>query len=117
MLQLLVKTAVGLLSAFAVIALFHQGISIYYDWSKKRRRLAAINTEYEALRSVRVDAVYHHGWASSRGDHKEADSHEKHVMEIDKRLECLRKQYEVIEAGGDPSELEALEIDETPKDR
>eukprot|EP00439_Symbiodinium_sp_Y106_P048939 s5575_g6.t1 len=42
------------------------------QWQQKQARLDAINKEYENLRSVRKDAVYHHGWAQSRGDWKEA---------------------------------------------
>ncbi|CAE7500797.1 unnamed protein product, partial [Symbiodinium sp. KB8] len=41
------------------------------QWQQKQARLDAINKEYENLRSVRKDAVYHHGWAQSRGDWKE----------------------------------------------
>merc|ERR550525_848034 len=71
----------------------------YGRWRAKSARLDAINKEYEMLRSVRQDAVYHHGWANSRGDYREAESHEKHVMEIDLKLDLLRRQYTAIEAG------------------
>jgi len=51
--------------------------------------LDLINEQYERYRSVRQDAVYHYGWAKSRGDYSESRSHENHVMEIDKKLEFL----------------------------
>mmetsp|Transcript_13160 Transcript_13160/g.29983 ORF Transcript_13160/g.29983 Transcript_13160/m.29983 type:complete len:122 (+) Transcript_13160:56-421(+) len=63
------------------------------------RRLDSINEDYERLRSIRQDVVYHHGWATSRGDFKEADSHEEHCIEIDKKLDQLRKHFEAVKAG------------------
>eukprot|EP00747_Dinoflagellata_sp_TGD_P206519 gnl/TRDRNA2_/TRDRNA2_80214_c0_seq1.p2 gnl/TRDRNA2_/TRDRNA2_80214_c0~~gnl/TRDRNA2_/TRDRNA2_80214_c0_seq1.p2 ORF type:complete len:120 (-),score=27.84 gnl/TRDRNA2_/TRDRNA2_80214_c0_seq1:70-429(-) len=75
----------------------------FLRWCEKRRRLERqldlINEQYETLRSVRKDVVYHYGWAKSRGDFKEAESHEDHVEQIDKKLELLRKQYAAAEAG------------------
>mmetsp|Transcript_6455 Transcript_6455/g.11217 ORF Transcript_6455/g.11217 Transcript_6455/m.11217 type:complete len:122 (+) Transcript_6455:61-426(+) len=78
------------------------------------RRLDAINDEYESLRSVRQDVVYHHGWATSRGDYKEADAHEEHVMEIDRKLEQLRGRYEAVKAGLD-TEVESVKVDGKPE--
>mmetsp|Transcript_46652 Transcript_46652/g.108965 ORF Transcript_46652/g.108965 Transcript_46652/m.108965 type:complete len:117 (-) Transcript_46652:42-392(-) len=69
------------------------------QWQQKQARLDAINKEYENLRSVRKDAVYHHGWAQSRGDWKEAEDHEAHVVEIDKKLGILKEQYQAVEDG------------------
>ncbi|CAE8636077.1 unnamed protein product [Polarella glacialis] len=68
-------------------------------WQRKQRRLDDLNKQHETLRSVRQDAVYHHGWANSRGDYKEADSHESHVRDIDKKLANLKRQFEAVEVG------------------
>eukprot|EP00416_Gambierdiscus_australes_P033345 CAMPEP_0171106604 /NCGR_PEP_ID=MMETSP0766_2-20121228/65116_1 /TAXON_ID=439317 /ORGANISM="Gambierdiscus australes, Strain CAWD 149" /LENGTH=112 /DNA_ID=CAMNT_0011567727 /DNA_START=109 /DNA_END=448 /DNA_ORIENTATION=- len=78
--------------------------------------LDAIDKEYETLRMVRQDAVYHHGWAHSRGDYKEAESHEKHVMEIDGKLDDLRRQYQAVEAGL-LENFDGVTIDETLKNK
>merc|ERR1719498_1360388 len=77
---------------------------------RRNKRLDSINEQYERYRSVRIDAVYHHGWAKSRGDHSEAKSHEAHVMDIDKKLEVLKRQYQAVEAD-QLDEAEALAID------
>ncbi|CAJ1336403.1 unnamed protein product [Effrenium voratum] len=68
-------------------------------WQRKQARLDAINQEYENLRSVRKDAVYHHGWAQSRGEFREAKDHEAHVVDIDRKLGILREQYKAVEDG------------------
>eukprot|EP00449_Zooxanthella_nutricula_P027922 CAMPEP_0198538754 /NCGR_PEP_ID=MMETSP1462-20131121/48042_1 /TAXON_ID=1333877 /ORGANISM="Brandtodinium nutriculum, Strain RCC3387" /LENGTH=134 /DNA_ID=CAMNT_0044268787 /DNA_START=37 /DNA_END=438 /DNA_ORIENTATION=- len=68
-------------------------------WRRKQQKLDAINVQYERLRSARQDAVYHHGWATSRGDLKEADAHEAHVIELDRKLQVLRDQYDSVSAG------------------
>ncbi|CAK9115466.1 unnamed protein product [Durusdinium trenchii] len=55
---------------------------------------------YQSLRRwQRKDAVYHHGWAQSRGEFKEAQDHEAHVEDIDKKLAILREQYKAVEDG------------------
>lgn len=60
--------------------------------------------------------VYHHGWANSRGDCKEAECHEKQVMEIDQKLQALAKRYEDVKAGN-ISELQQVEVVENVKDK
>ncbi|CAK9115582.1 Hypothetical protein SCF082_LOCUS53488 [Durusdinium trenchii] len=75
----------------ACVAVF--GMRAYQSlrrWQRKQARLDTINNEYENLRSIRKDAVYHHGWAQSRGEFKEAQDHEAHVEDIDK---CIRQQF------------------------
>mmetsp|Transcript_4447 Transcript_4447/g.6245 ORF Transcript_4447/g.6245 Transcript_4447/m.6245 type:complete len:126 (-) Transcript_4447:137-514(-) len=92
-------------------------------WRSKQERLNKINAKYEMLRSVRQDAVYHYGWANSRGDFKEADGHEAHVMEIDRKLDILRQQYEAVEEHGpqvvDDVALSTFQVvsNERPKDK
>mmetsp|Transcript_26700 Transcript_26700/g.75430 ORF Transcript_26700/g.75430 Transcript_26700/m.75430 type:complete len:119 (+) Transcript_26700:140-496(+) len=86
-------------------------------WWRKRSRLDDINKQYERLRSVRQDAVYHHGWATSRGDYKEAESHERHVMDLDAKLKILRAQYGKIEAGAPVEEVDGVVVQENLKDR
>mmetsp|Transcript_79024 Transcript_79024/g.255894 ORF Transcript_79024/g.255894 Transcript_79024/m.255894 type:complete len:118 (+) Transcript_79024:3-356(+) len=94
----------------------YRGLGSFRRWRRKQRRLDAINSEYETLRSVRQDAVYHHGWANSRGDYKEAESHERHVVEIDRKLDVLRGQYKAVEAG-QLEEVDGVVVDETFKDK
>eukprot|EP00930_Biecheleria_cincta_P099493 TRINITY_DN91116_c0_g1_i1.p1 TRINITY_DN91116_c0_g1~~TRINITY_DN91116_c0_g1_i1.p1 ORF type:complete len:119 (-),score=18.85 TRINITY_DN91116_c0_g1_i1:47-403(-) len=84
---------------------------------RKQARLDAINKEYENLRSVRKDAIYHHGWANSRGDYKEALSHEAHVEAIDGKLECLKRQYKAVEDGEIEDDISGVFVHETYKDR
>merc|ERR1719221_775259 len=81
-------------------------------WRRKQNKLDEINSRYERLRSVRQDAVYHHGWANSRGDYKEGGSHEQHVIEIDRKLEKLRKMYEMVEADQEVQDFEGISIEE-----
>mmetsp|Transcript_61168 Transcript_61168/g.145679 ORF Transcript_61168/g.145679 Transcript_61168/m.145679 type:complete len:122 (+) Transcript_61168:100-465(+) len=94
----------------AIVLLVCLALLLYYgrrllQWGlakyRLEKRLDSINEEYERLRQVRQDVVYHHGWATSRGDHKEAESHEKHVIEIDEKLEKLRDRYDAVKAGQD----------------
>jgi len=94
----------------------HRAWRFLKRWRRKQRRLDAINSEYETLRSVRQDAVYHHGWANSRGDYKEAVSHEQHVMEIDQKLDTLRKQFQAVEAG-QLEDVDGVIVVEASKDK
>mmetsp|Transcript_144215 Transcript_144215/g.401871 ORF Transcript_144215/g.401871 Transcript_144215/m.401871 type:complete len:117 (-) Transcript_144215:99-449(-) len=116
---MMLRWASWLLAAPLLVALSVLGRrawSCFWQWRRKQRRLDAINSEYETLRSVRQDAVYHHGWANSRGDYKEAESHEQHVMDIDKKLDNLRRQYEAVEAG-QLEEVDGVIVEETFKDK
>eukprot|EP00931_Biecheleriopsis_adriatica_P044271 TRINITY_DN25307_c0_g1_i1.p1 TRINITY_DN25307_c0_g1~~TRINITY_DN25307_c0_g1_i1.p1 ORF type:complete len:114 (+),score=26.80 TRINITY_DN25307_c0_g1_i1:44-385(+) len=85
-------------------------------WQRKNARLDAINRHYESLRSARKDAIYHHGWANSRGDYKEAQGHEAHVEEIDRKLDLLRKQYEAVERG-ESENISGIVVEERLKDK
>lgn len=85
-------------------------------WQRKQARLDAINGEYENLRSIRKDAVYHHGWAQSRGEFKEAQDHEAHVMDIDKKLANLREQYKAVE-DGQLDDFTAVVVEERSKEK
>eukprot|EP00913_Durusdinium_trenchii_P013292 g12476.t1 len=62
------------------------------------------------------DAVYHHGWAQSRGEFKEAQDHEAHVEDIDKKLAILREQYKAVEDGR-LDDFAGVVINEGSKDR
>eukprot|EP00434_Breviolum_minutum_P007839 symbB.v1.2.006916.t1/scaffold417.1/size208627/4 len=91
-----------LLALLVTVLLALLGLRAYQSlrrWQRKQARLDTINAEYENLRSIRKDAVYHHGWAQSRGEFKEARDHEAHVEDIDKKLSALREQYKAVEDG------------------
>ncbi|CAJ1336402.1 unnamed protein product [Effrenium voratum] len=92
----------ALSASLTVLVLAIYGRRVYIAvrrWQRKQARLDAINQEYENLRSVRKDAVYHHGWAQSRGEFREAKDHEAHVVDIDRKLGILREQYKAVEDG------------------
>mmetsp|Transcript_13955 Transcript_13955/g.31780 ORF Transcript_13955/g.31780 Transcript_13955/m.31780 type:complete len:119 (+) Transcript_13955:3-359(+) len=114
----------ALLAALALAALLlvvygRRAWRSFARWRSKRRRLDEINSTYEALRSLRQDAVYHHGWAKSRGEPKEAIAHAEHVEEIDRKLEVLRQRYEAVEAGGieEDDVARAVVVEERCKDK
>eukprot|EP00928_Gymnodinium_smaydae_P012963 TRINITY_DN14737_c0_g2_i1.p2 TRINITY_DN14737_c0_g2~~TRINITY_DN14737_c0_g2_i1.p2 ORF type:complete len:120 (+),score=29.62 TRINITY_DN14737_c0_g2_i1:74-433(+) len=95
------EVLLGAVGAIAFVVLFIALVRAwrwYSRWARKQKRLDDINSEYELLRSVRQDALYHHGWAGSRGDHKEAEAHERHVMDIDEKLAKLKELYQSVEA-------------------
>eukprot|EP00933_Yihiella_yeosuensis_P053765 TRINITY_DN52059_c0_g1_i1.p1 TRINITY_DN52059_c0_g1~~TRINITY_DN52059_c0_g1_i1.p1 ORF type:complete len:130 (+),score=16.91 TRINITY_DN52059_c0_g1_i1:37-390(+) len=110
-------TALVLLVLASVTCLFiYRFFSWFRTWRRKQKRLDDINEKYECLRSARGDAVYHHGWAMSRGEHKEAKAHELHVIELDRKLAILKKQYEAAENGEIP-QIDGVYVDERHKDK
>ncbi len=118
--------AIAIMSATWLLLLIVPFVGFFgvrmYRWARnfmrRKRKLDAINKDYETLRSVRHDAVYHYGWASSRGDTKEADAHELHVMEIDRKLGVLKRKYEAIQAGTEEATgVDSILVDELDKDK
>lgn len=67
-------------------------------WRFKKKRLDAINSDYEHLRAARHDLVDHFYWAVQRGDDAEADSHGRRVRSTDKKLDALRASYEAVDS-------------------
>jgi len=98
----------GVLALFIVIAF---GLWLKYLprirlYREKLSALNNINAKYIRLCRERKDLVFHFFWAVDRGDSKEADSYEKHVLEIDDKLDRLREEYLAVEKGGAAALLE-----------
>eukprot|EP00916_Digyalum_oweni_P025709 GHVL01042315.1.p1 GENE.GHVL01042315.1~~GHVL01042315.1.p1 ORF type:complete len:117 (+),score=23.86 GHVL01042315.1:19-369(+) len=99
-----------ILISIALIYFFISYILPYYrEYIYKCELLDSVNREYENIRKVREDVVFHYHWANERGDFKEAGNHEAYVLELDEKLKHLTSTYNQVALGSYRQSIRARE--------
>jgi biopolymer transport protein ExbB/TolQ len=94
-------TIFGVLSIVILVltVLWVQFLPRYKQYKQKIAKLDSLNSQYEELRRRRKDLVFHFFWSVDSGNMKEADEHERDVLDIDKKLKSIRESYSGVERG------------------
>lgn len=93
----------AIFGVFAILMLVGVGAWIallpkYRQYRRKMSRLNVIDSKFQQLCARRKDLVFHFYWSVDSGDVRDADSHEREVLQIDERIKQLREEFQVAKA-------------------